>query len=115
MTGQLVQSIRAVGGGARSPLWIRIITDITQRPVRVCADPEVSAACAATLARGFLDRVVHASSEVAPPDLPLGREVLPDPLTAARYDAFFGVYRRMYPALRGLFPDLAAAGLVPDT
>ena len=115
VTGQRIESIRAVGGGARSPLWIRIMTDITQRPVRVCADPEASAAGAATLAREFLDWAVHASSEVAPPNLPLGREVLPDPLTAARYDAFFGVYRRMYPALRGLFPDLAvAASLIPD-
>jgi len=115
VTGQRIESIRVVGGGARSPLWIRIITDITQRSLRVCADPEVSAAGAAALARGFLDRVVHASSEVVPPDLPLGSDVLPDPSTAAGYDAFFGVYRRMYPALRGLFPDLAvAAGLIPD-
>jgi xylulokinase len=114
VTGQRVQSIRAVGGGARSPLWIRIITDITQRPVRVCADPEVSAAGAAALARAFLDRGGYASSEVELPALPLGREVLPDLSTAAGYDAFFGVYRRMYPALRGLFPDLAAAaGLIP--
>jgi xylulokinase len=115
VTGQRIESIRAVGGGARSPLWIRIVTDITQRPVRVCADPEVSAAGAAALARGFLDRAVHASSVVAPPALPLGREVLPDLSTAAGYDALFGVYRRMYPALRGLFPDLAAAaGLIRD-
>jgi xylulokinase len=115
VTGQRIESIRAVGGGARSPLWIRIVTDITQRPVRVCADPEVSAAGAAALARGFLDRAVHTSSVVAPPALPLGREVLPDLSTAAGYDALFGVYRRMYPALRGLFPDLAAAaGLIRD-
>jgi xylulokinase len=115
VTGQRIKSIRAVGGGARSPLWIRIVTDITQRAVRVCADPEVSAAGAAALARGFLDRMVHASSAVAPPVLPLGREVLPDLSTAAGYDALFGVYRRMYPPLRGLFPDLAAAaGLIRD-
>jgi hypothetical protein len=35
--------------------------------------------------------------------------------TAAGYDALFSVYRRMYPALSGLFPDLAAAaGLIRD-
>jgi xylulokinase len=112
VTGQRIESIRALGGGARSPLWIRIVTDITGRPVRVCADPEVSAAGAAALVRGFLDRAVHPSPEVAPPALPIGREVLPDPSTAAGYDALFAVYRRMYPALRGLFPDLAAAARV---
>ena len=44
--------------------------------------------------------------------MPLGREVLPDPSTAAGYAALFGVYRGMYPALRGLFHDLAAAGVI---
>jgi xylulokinase len=110
VTGQRIGSIRAVGGGARSPLWIRIVTDITGRPVRVCADSEVSAAGAAALAWEFLDRQGHTSGQVAPSEMLLGREALPDPSTAARYDAFFGVYRQMYPALRGLFHDLAAAG-----
>jgi sugar (pentulose or hexulose) kinase len=83
--------------------------------VRVSADPEVRAAGAAVLARGFLDRAVHASAVVAPSALPLGREVWPDLSTAAGYDALFSVYRRMYPALSGLFPDLAAAaGLIRD-
>src|SRR5664279_3145211 len=110
VTGQRIESIRAVGGGARSPLWIRIVTDITGRPVRVCADSEVSAAGAAALAWEFLDRQGHTSGQVALPEMLLGREALPDPSTAARYDAFFGVYRQMYPALRGLFHALAAAG-----
>ncbi len=115
VSGQRIDSIRAVGGGARSTLWIQILTDVIQRPVRVCADPEVSAAGAAALARGFLDRENRARSGVVSAGTPLGHEVLPDPLTAAGYDALFGVYRRMYPALRGLFPDLvAAAGLIHD-
>jgi len=113
VTGQRIESIRAVGGGARSPLWIRIITDITQRSVRVCAADEVSAAGAAALAWEFLDRS-QASTGVAPSALPVGRDVSPDPSTATGYDALFAVYRRMYPSLRGLFPDLAAAaGIIP--
>jgi xylulokinase len=115
VSGQRIDSIRAVGGAARSTLWIQILTDVIQRPVRVCADPEVSAAGAAALARGFLDRENRARSGVVSAGTPLGHEVLPDPLTAAGYDALFGVYRRMYPALRGLFPDfVAAAGLIHD-
>jgi len=35
--------------------------------------------------------------------------ILPDPSNAAGHGALFAVYRRTYPALRGLFPDLAAA------
>jgi len=51
----------------------------------------------------------EASADVAPPAQPNGCDVLPDLLTAAGYDALFAVYRRIYLALRGLFPDLAAA------
>ena len=111
-SGQRIESIRAVGGGARSPLWIRVVTDVTGRPVRVCADPEVSAAGAAALAREFLDRQGHPQGDpaVGTPGVPLGREVVPDPSTAAGYDALFGVYRGMYPAMAGLFHDLAIAG-----
>jgi len=43
------------------------------------------------------------------PAAPRGREVLDDPSTVDGYDALFAVYRRMYPALSGLFPDPAAA------
>src|ERR1035437_8104962 len=43
VTGQPIEVARAVGGGGRSPLWCRIISDITQRPVLVCAEPEASA------------------------------------------------------------------------
>jgi xylulokinase len=82
VSGQRIESSRCVSGGACSPLWIRIVTDITQRPVRVCAEPEASTAGAAALAQGFLDRAVDASAEVAPAAPALGREVVPDPSTA---------------------------------
>ncbi|RYV50943.1 xylulokinase [Pengzhenrongella frigida] len=130
VTGERVEVIRVVGGGARSPLWIRIVTDITGRAVRVCADSEVSAAGAGVLAREFLARSAAGSGtasstrssarpaeRTAPAEHtaqpgrtePAGRDVLPDPAVAPGYDALFAVYRQMYPALRGLFGELAAA------
>ena len=110
VTGQPIESIRAVGGGARSALWIRILADITQRPIRVCGEPEVSASGAAMLAWELLDRDRGAAATGGTvPALELGREVLPDPSAAAGYDALYAVYRQLYPALRGVFSDLAAA------
>lgn len=111
VTGQPIRSIRAVGGGARSPLWMRVITDITGRPVRVCADPEMSAAGANLLGWEFLHRSDQPTALV-PAAAPSGRDVLPDPAAAPGYDALFAVYRRVYPALRDLYPDLAAAAQV---
>ncbi|QTE27931.1 xylulokinase [Pengzhenrongella sicca] len=119
VTGTPITSIRAVGGGARSALWIQILTDITQRPVRVCAAPEVSAAGAAILAWDFVraDAALGdgalgdaALADAAPPvaALPSGRDVAPNPAVAAEYDALYAVYRTLYPALRPIFHALAA-------
>jgi xylulokinase len=120
VTGHTVETIRLVGGGARSPLWVRIITDITditditQRPIRVCADGELSAAGAALLARAYLDGNATAGAGPGVATEPEGRDVLPDPAKAHSYAALYAVYRRLYPQLKGVFAELAvAAGAVP--
>jgi xylulokinase len=111
VTGEPIRSIRVVGGGSRSPLWVRIVADVTGRPVLVCADAEWSAAGAAALARAYLARTAGGGSggslaEIGEPD---GRDVVPDPVATNRYGAFAVVHRRLYPALRDVFPELVAA------
>jgi xylulokinase len=87
------------------------MSDITGRPVLVCAEGEASAAGAAALAWECLhDGQPRAGGSTSA--VPGGHEVLPDRSTAAGYDALFAVYRRIYPAVRALFPDLAAAAEV---
>jgi xylulokinase len=87
-------------------LWVQVVSDITQRPVRVCSAGEVSAAGAAVLARAFLDGRPAGGDDVAEPP---GHDVVPDAAAAAAYEGLFGAYRQLYPALRGVFADLAAA------
>lgn len=103
-TGQPVRTIRAVGGGARSDLWVGIVTGVTQRPVEVCSAGEVSAAGAGLLAHAWLaGHPGHVT--VAPPP---GRVVAPDPAVAETYARLFDVYRGLYPSLAGTFASLAA-------
>ena len=117
VTGKRVHTVRVVGGGSRSPLWVQVVADVTGRPVRVCADAEWSAAGAAALARAYLARAAADGAPIgreAPygdglPGAPDGRDVLPDAAAAALYAPFAAVHRRVYPALRDLFPDLLAA------
>lgn len=100
-----VTSIRAVGGGARSALWVQVVADVTGRPVRVCSAGEVSAAGAAVLAQQHLARADGVPEPgVVVPD---GHEVLPG-ADAARYAALAPVHARLYPQLREVFADLAA-------
>lgn len=104
-TGRRVEEIRAVGGGARSPLWVRIISDVTQRPVRVCSAGEVSAAGAAEIGWSFL----HGAEAAGAADEPPGHDVRPDRSAAAHYDTLFAVYERLYPQLAGVLQALSAA------
>ena len=105
-TGQSVDHVRAVGGGARSDLWVQIVSDVTGRPVRVCAAGEVSAAGAAMLAHAHLAGEPAGGVALDPP----GRDVVPDPEAAASYDPLFAAYRGLYPALRETFAALASRG-----
>lgn len=102
-TGRPVEHIRAVGGGARSQLWVRIVADVVQRPVRVCSAGEVSAAGAAVLAHAFLT-----GGDPTTVGEPAGTEVAPDPAAGERSARLADVHRRLYPGLRDVFADLSA-------
>lgn len=100
--------VRVSGGGASSDLWLQIIADVLDRPVRVVGTAESAAHGAAILAAtgagtfGSVAEACEAAVEVGPPV---------DPGTAtARYEGVYRVYRDLYPALRQPFHDLSRAG-----
>jgi len=91
--------VRAVGGGARSPLWLRLQADVYGRSVRrtmVDEGPAYGAALLGGVAAGVFSDVAQASEQVR-----LREEVTePDPGRAARYDELYEVYTGLYGALR---------------
>ena len=97
--------MRAVGGGARSPLWLALQADVYGRPVRrteVDEGPAYGAALLAGVAAGAFADVDEASAQVR-----LRAEVTePDAARAARYDELYAVYRSLYPRAAG--PDARA-------
>ena len=102
-TGTPVRQLRAVGGGARSPLWTQIVADATGREVVVMSDGEVSAAGSAILGHEFLG---HRSAALG---WSVGGTRVPDPAAVPRYDALYEPYRLLYPALREVMSGLAGA------
>ena len=91
--------MRAVGGGARSPLWLRLQADVYGRPIRrteVDEGPAYGAALLGGVAAGVFADVAEASSRVR-----LREEVTePDPESARRYDELYAIYASLYGALR---------------
>src|SRR5947209_7692730 len=91
--------VRLSGGGAKSPFWHQLFTDIFNCRVTTLATQEGSAYGAALLA---LIGTGEASSTAELCDIAV-REVdskQPDPGSAPAYRARYAVYRDLYPALK---------------
>lgn len=105
--GVPVEQVRAIGGGARSPLWRQVQADVLGAPVHVTQADEGAAYGAALLAGvacgAFAD--VH---EAARGVRLRGEPALPDPEAAARYERLYALYRELYPALRATMHGLGA-------
>ena len=91
--------LRAVGGGARSPLWLQLQADVYGRPIRrtmVDEGPAYGAALLGGVAAGVFADVGEASARVR-----LRDEITePDGERVRRYDEYHAVYASLYGSLR---------------
>lgn len=102
-----IRLFKAIGGAAKSDLWMQINADILNRPVSVLETTEAASLGTALLgakAAGLIDSVEEASTRFAR----VGRTFEPDPERARRYAERFAIYRDLYPATREITHRLAA-------
>jgi len=107
--GVTVDELHAVGGGARSPLWLQLKADICQVPLRV---PQVTeAAClGAALLASVAAGLPRAQSRGLHPDLVtavgqavrLKKRVEPQAGSVCAYDERYRLYQQIHPALIAL-------------
>ncbi len=102
--GAPVNSVRASGGGARSPFWRQILADVFAKPVVSLASQEGSAAGAALLA--MVGTGAFASVPEACRATVRAVETLTPGPDRPTYAAGHRVYRSLYPALKPLFPSM---------
>lgn len=93
-SGTPVMSLRAVGGGSRSPVWMQIFADILGVPVRSTASADAAAAGAALLA-GSGAGLLAGGAPSPPPTF----HCEPDPTAVRRYRSKLERYRALYDAL----------------
>ena len=99
--GERVDSLIAIGGGASSELWLRILAAALWRPLRTVLGGDVGPALgAARLARIACGEGSVADVCVAPPT---AAEFLPDAELSMRLAPRRDLFRRLYPALRELY------------
>jgi xylulokinase len=92
---------RVSGGGARSELWLRIVTSVLGLPLELTAVEEGSAYGAALLA-GVQAGVWADPLEAAAACIRVRATVEPDPAWQRVYDEEYGRFRSLYPALKTL-------------
>jgi xylulokinase len=93
-------SALAVGGGARSDAWLRIVASVLDRPLEIAADSDVGAALgAARLAICAAEGADPAEVCAAPEIL---RVIEPDPALVPRYREEYARYRELYPTLKSV-------------
>ncbi len=93
------------GGGAKSPLWRKIFANVLNIRLTIPETeqgPGYGGAILAAVACGVYKDVEEACRAL----IRTTDSVEPDPETAARYEEKYQVFRKLYPALKDLFPQL---------
>ena len=100
-----IDSSRLCGGGARSPLWRRIIANVLNIRLDIPQTeegPGYGGAMLAMVGCGWYDSVQACTDAL----VSVTDTVEPDPALAARYEVQYQKFRRIYPTVKDLFQKL---------
>ena len=105
--GVEVSTVRASGGGARSPLWRQVLTDIFNKRVATLETQEGSALGAALLAAVGTGQFANVE-EACEQALHEASSIDPDPQAVTVYETRYETYQALYHALKPLFRAMNA-------
>lgn len=92
-------TINAVGGGACSDVWMQILSDVLNLPIRVPENPRhagaVGTAYSAIIGLGFCKDDAALAKQ-----LPILRTYTPNPAAVATYEKYYSTYTQLYEALK---------------
>ena len=100
-----VKRSRICGGGAKSPLWRKMIANICNLELELIESeegPGYGGAMLSAVACGEFASVEDAAAKL----VKVAGTVTPEPELAARYEERYQAFRKLYPALRNVFPVL---------
>jgi len=103
--GVSVRRSRICGGGAKSPLWRKLIANICNLELELLASeegPGYGGAMLAAVACGEYASVEDAAAKL----VKVVGTVTPEPGLTARYEERYQAFRQLYPALKSVFPVL---------
>lgn len=103
--GVKIERSTVCGGGARSPIWLKILANVLNMPLDVPKTEEGPAFGSVMLC--MVATGVYPSVEDCACDLiSVKSTVTPDAQAAARYSEKYDKFKKIYPALKGVFKEL---------
>lgn len=93
------------GGGSKSPLWRKIFANVLGIPldmVKTEQGPGYGGAILAMVGDGVYESVIAATDKL----VEVASTTEPDPELTARYEARYQQFRKIYPSMKSLFPEL---------
>ena len=103
--GITINTSKICGGGAKSPLWKRIFANVLNCELEVPVSeqgPGMGGAMLAMVACGEYETVRACSEKLCT----VASTVKPDPKLTARYEARYQQFKKIYPAVKALFPEI---------
>lgn len=103
--GIQIERTKICGGGAKSPLWKKMIANILNVKVDVLETeegPSLGGAMLAAVACGTYDSVEQAASQI----VNVVETIEPEPELVEKYEARYQQYRNIYPACKDLFDKI---------
>ncbi|MBR3503239.1 MAG: xylulokinase [Clostridia bacterium] len=100
-----IKASKLCGGGGKSPLWRRIMANVLNIRIEIPSaeeGPGYGGAMLAMVGCGAYDSVKACADAL----ISTKAVVEPDPAIAARYEAQYQKFRKIYPALKDVFPAL---------
>lgn len=103
--GLKIDRSRLCGGGARSPLWRKMLANILDLPLDIPQTeegPGYGGAMLAMVGTGAFESVAACSAALTG----VKETVEPDPELSTLYEERYSQFRQIYPALKDLFPKI---------
>ena len=99
-SGIRIDELRAIGGGAKSPIWTQLKADVLNKPIKTVRITE-----AGCLGVAMLAYAAHSGENLKSTVdawVKTGDTVIPNPELSANYTEQFELYKKIYPALKKL-------------
>lgn len=104
-TGQSIDSIRVVGGGANSDIWMQMMANILKIPVQVPKNPQHSGSIGSAYCALIGLEVCQNFNEAAE-RIKVEKEFHFNKVYEKRYDKLYEIFKNIYPTLENIFITL---------